>query len=125
MATLPTSLLRPALLLTTLASTLLSAGGALAQVSMANVRAVNLARETAVNLNGGLSVYRPAACMFETSTGGGACLVADDDQGFLFRFPGGGPGWQQEAINPSLETEIRVAPDGRAVEAILYNGAPR
>ena len=31
------------------------------------IRALNLARNTGVTLNGGLSVYRPAACMFTTS----------------------------------------------------------
>ncbi len=28
-------------------------------------RAINLARTTATQLNGGLSLYRPASCMFE------------------------------------------------------------
>lgn len=98
---------------------------ALAHVSQANVRALNTARETAISLNGGLSVYRPAACMVETGTGGGGCLVSDDDQGFLFRFNGGVPGWQQEGIAPTVETEIRVAPDGRTVVGIVHNGPPR
>ena len=48
------------------ASALLSSLPALAQVSAANVRALNVARNWAVNNNGGLSVYRPAACMFNT-----------------------------------------------------------
>jgi hypothetical protein len=62
---------------------------ALAQVSQANVRALNTARETAISLNGGL------------------------------------PGWQQEGIAPTVETEIRVAPGGRTVVGIVHNGPPR
>lgn len=108
-----------------MATALSLAPAALAQVSQANVRALNTARETAISLNGGLSVYRPAACMFETGTGGGRCLVSDDDQGFLFRFNGGVPGWQQEGIAPTVDTEIRVAPDGRTVVGIVHNGPPR
>lgn len=96
-----------------------------AQVSPANVRALNTARETAVSLNGGLSVYRPAACMFETGTGGGSCLVREDSQGFLFRFNGGVPGWQQQGIAPTVETEIQVSADGRSVLTIVHNGSPR
>ena len=44
-------------------------------VPAAQVRALNLARNTAVAENGGLSVYRPQPCMFKTSAGGGDCLV--------------------------------------------------
>lgn len=104
---------------------LISAGSALAQVTGENVRALNLARDTAVSLNGGLSVYRPAACMFQTGDGGGDCLVRDDDQGFLFQFLGGVPGWQQENIAPTVETEVLISPDGRSVVNVEYNGAPR
>jgi hypothetical protein len=104
---------------------LLMGGQALAQVSDANVRAVNTARNWAVNANGGLSVYVPAACMFETATGGGSCLVNTTPQGFFFRFVGGSPGWQAEGRPPSLETQIQISPDGRTVLNVPYNGAPR
>lgn len=96
-----------------------------AQVSAAAVRALNTARETAVSLNGGLSVYRPAACMFDTGSGGGSCLLSEDAQGFLFRFSGGVPGWQQEGIDPTVETEIQISPDGRNVVRIVHNGPAR
>ncbi len=95
-----------------------------AEVSFARVRAVNLARDTAVRLNGGLSVYRPAKCMFDTSLGGGSCLIRRDDQGFLFRFLGGAPGWQQEGLQPTWDTEILVSPDGRQVVQVVFNQAP-
>jgi hypothetical protein len=107
------------------ATAALSAGAALAQVSDSNVRAVNLARNWAVNNNGGLSVYRPAACMFNTSDGGGSCLIQTNNPGYTFRFLGGAPGWQQEGLRPTTETEVTVSPDGRTITNVGYNGAPR
>lgn len=89
------------------------------------VRALNLARNTAVQLNGGLSVYRPAQCMFQTSDADNPCLVARDNNGFTFRFLGGGPGWQVLNQPASRETEIQISPDGRSVKRLIYNGAPR
>jgi hypothetical protein len=103
----------------------IAGGPVLAQVSDANVRAVNTARNWAVNANGGLSVYVPAACMFETANGGGACLVNSTPQGFFFRFAGGPPGWQVEGRAPTLETRIQISPDGRSVLNVPFNGAPR
>jgi hypothetical protein len=107
------------------ATAALSAGAALAQVSDSNVRAVNLARNWAVNNNGGLSVYRPAACMFNTSDGGGSCLIQTNNPGYTFRFLGGAPGWQQEGLRPTTETEVTVSPDGRTITNVGYNGTPR
>ena len=107
------------------ATAALSAGAALAQVTDSNVRAVNLARNWAVNNNGGLSVYRPAACMFNTSDGGGSCLIQNNSQGFTFRFLGGAPGWQQDGLAPTTETQVSVSPDGRTITNVGYNGAPR
>ena len=103
----------------------LSAGAAFAQVSASNVRAVNLARNWAVNNNGGLSVYRPADCMFNTGDGGGSCLIQTNNPGYTFRFLGGSPGWQQEGLRPTTETEVTVSPDGRTITNVGYNGAPR
>ena len=107
------------------AAAVVSAGAALAQVSDSNVRAVNLARNWAVNTNGGLSTYVPAACMFKTGDGGGSCLIQTNNQGYTFRFLGGAPGWQQEGLAPTTETELTVSPDGRSITNVGYNGTPR
>ena len=88
-----------------------------------SIRAANLARMKAETLNGGLQVYRPAACMYKQ--GGGACLLKSSAEGYLFRFYGGGPGWQQLGDKPTVETEILVAPDGRSILQVIYNGPLR
>ena len=98
---------------------------AIAQVSDSNVRAVNVARQWAINQNGGLSVYVPAKCMFDTGNGGGSCLVQNNNQGYFFRFLGGAPGWQQNGQPATTLTEIQVSSDGRSVVNVSYNGAPR
>ncbi len=105
----------------------LLAGPALAQSDdpFRGVRAINLARNHAVRLNGGLGLYRPAACMFSTDARGEDCLVSRDESGFLFRFLGGAPGWQQLGLPPTKETEILIGPDGRSVVQVVYNGTPR
>lgn len=106
---------------------LLAPKPALAQdspVPFSAVRALNLARNTAIKMNGGLSVYRPAGCMFETASAGNQCLISTTD-GYLFRFLGGVPGWQQLNIAPSVETEIRISSDGKSVLGVDYNGEPR
>lgn len=108
-----------------LVGTLTSGLPGLAQVSEANVRALNLARNWAITNNGGLSVYVPAACMFETGNGGGSCLVQADDGGFRFRFLGGSPAWQVEGRSANRETEIQISADGRTVLDVPYNGVPR
>ncbi len=86
-------------------------------------RAVNLARMTVETRHGGLSAYSTAACMQRAD--GGDCLIEDSEGGFVFRIPGGPPGWQEAGKSPSRETVIRVSRDGRRVEAILYDGSPR
>jgi hypothetical protein len=107
------------------ATALLSGLPMLAQVSDANVRAVNLARNWAITTNGGLSVYVPASCMFKTADGGGSCLVQSNSQGFFFRFRGGAPGWQQLGTAATRETDVQISPDGRTVVNVSYNGRPR
>ena len=92
-----------------------------AQVPTAVVRALNLARTTAVAENGGLGVYRPQPCMFETDTGGGDCLIQNNTEGFTYRFQGGRPGWPYDDSNATTETEILIAPDGRSVKGVIYN----
>ena len=94
-------------------------------IPASQVRAINLARNTAVAENGGLSVYRPQPCMFQTSSGGGDCLVNQDGNGYTFQFLGGAPGWPEDGSAPTTETEIQIAPDGRTVNEVLYNGSPR
>ena len=96
-----------------------------APVPASQIRALNLARNTAVTENGGLGVYRPQPCMFNTSAGGGECLVQDDANGYTFKFLGGKPGWPENGSDPTTETELQVAPDGRSVTSIIYNGSPR
>ncbi|MFM1813218.1 MAG: hypothetical protein RLZZ336_2156 [Cyanobacteriota bacterium] len=104
------------------------------------VRAINLARTTAVAQNGGLSRYRPAQCMFQTANPENPCLIntPDDDTNnnardnrnnnsntYVFRFQGGAPGWQQQNQRPTVETEITISADGRNVVQVNYNGSPR
>lgn len=96
-----------------------------APVPAAQVRALNLARNTAVSENGGLTVYRPQPCMFNTSNGGGECLISNTAQGFTFKFLGGKPGWPENGSAPTTETEIQISHDGRSVNQIIYNGSPR
>jgi hypothetical protein len=113
-----------------LVAAVLASGGitgtpARAQVPFSAVRALNLARNLAVQQNGGLSLYRPAQCMFQTADAGNECLVSMDEDGFVFRFLGGIPGWEQFQMPASVETEVRISADGRTVEEVLYNGPPR
>lgn len=86
-------------------------------------RATNLARMHAERLNGGLGQYRAQACMHRTR--GGDCLIRRDSAGFLFRFLGGPPGWQQLNLPATVETELLISRDGTRVERVLYNGPPR
>ncbi|WP_323206405.1 hypothetical protein [Synechococcus sp. BA-132 BA5] len=126
---MPTPRLRPLLgcLTLLLAAPLADAVPAFSQttqeLAFQRGRAVNLARMRAEKINGGLGVYRPAACMYERS--GGDCLVRSDAEGHLFRFYGGGPGWAQLGLPPTVESEILVSPDGRNIVSVLYNGPPR
>ena len=45
-------------------------------------------------------------------------------QGFLFRFQGGAPGWQQLGLQPNWDTEILVSSDGRQVVQVVFNQPP-
>jgi hypothetical protein len=87
-------------------------------------RGFNLARDTAIRLNGGLSEYRPARCMYDSSINN-RCLAQRDASGMVFHFPGGAPGWQEAGTPPTVVTILRVAPDGRAITQQIYNGPPR
>lgn len=89
------------------------------------VRAINTARDAAINLNGGLGAYNPAKCMFETTKLTNPCLISNDANGYVFRFLGGVPGWQEQNIAPTLQTQMRISSDGRTVLQTVYNGAPQ
>ncbi len=107
-------------------TSVMGATSGLAQtIPASQVRAINLARNTAVAENGGLTVYRPQPCMFQTSAGGDDCLVNQDNNGYTFQFLGGAPGWPENGSSATTETEIQIAPDGRSVNEVLYNGLPR
>ncbi|MFN9619867.1 MAG: hypothetical protein ACK55X_09180 [Synechococcaceae cyanobacterium] len=97
----------------------------LAQRPLQEVRALNFARNAGVSINGGLTVYRPQACMFTTSADTNPCLIRSDEKGFVYRFLGGPPGWQAEGQPPTLETEILVSPEGNELVRVIYNGPPR
>ena len=77
-------------------------------------RSVNLARGEAVKLNGGLSRYRPARCMFQGSENN-PCIVQADANGIVFRIPGGPPGWEESDQSATVITDVRIAADGRSV----------
>ena len=77
-------------------------------------RALNLARGTAVSINGGLSQYRPSSCMFRTAAGN-PCITRSDTSGIEFTIPGGKPGWQESGDNPTVLTVVTITPDGRTV----------
>lgn len=85
--------------------------------------AVNTARMRAEAINGGLSKYRTAGCMYVT--GQTPCLLSSGSSGYLFRFLGGAPGWQQLGIPPTVETEIMIDATGRNVLGVYYNGPLR
>jgi hypothetical protein len=126
---MPPSRLRPLLgcLALLLAPPLAGATPARAQITQEQAyqrgRAANLARMRAEVINGGLGLYRAAACMYQLS--GGPCLVRSGADGLLFRFYGGPPGAEQQGLPPTLETEILISPDGRQVLNVAYNGPPR
>ena len=81
---------------------------------LASRRAINLARGTAISLNGGLSQYRPGNCMF-ASAKDNPCITRSDLEGIEFTIPGGPPGWEQKGNKPSVTTVVVVATDGRSV----------
>lgn len=85
-------------------------------------RSVNLARGTAIRINGGLSQYRPSKCMYGGSDRN-PCIVRSGPQGIVFQIPGGTPGWEEAGTLPSLMTVLLISPDGRAVLQIMSNGA--
>ena len=88
---------------------------------MAPKRALNLARDTAIRMNGGLSNYRPGRCMYK-GIANNPCLAQRDASGFIFHIPGGQPGWQESGTPPTQVTVLHVSPDGRAIKQTTHNG---
>ncbi|NJK41417.1 MAG: hypothetical protein HC934_08775 [Acaryochloridaceae cyanobacterium SU_2_1] len=80
-------------------------------------RAKNIARQTAINVNGGLGNYRPEASMFGPAAT--APHVKNSDGSITFRFSGGIPGY----TIPSVETIVTVAPNNAVT--LTYNGPIR
>ena len=96
-------------------------GAALSQDYSGKARATNLARNTAITLNGGIAKYVPDKCMFDSSTPLGLCWISKDQRGYLFQFIGGLPGWQVTGMRPTTQTSILISEDGRSVVSINYN----
>ena len=99
----------------------LNAAGHAQTNPMASRRALNLARDTAVQINGGLSNYRPARCMYQ-GIAKNPCLAYRDANRFIFQFPGGSPGWQETGMAPGLVTVLEISADGRSVTQGIHNG---
>jgi len=76
-------------------------------------RAINFARDSAVEANGGLRLYHPASCMFKDPTNN-PCLVQRDANGFKFQFQGGPAGWEVLGLPATVESTVLVAPNGEA-----------
>ena len=76
-------------------------------------RAINFARDSAVEANGGLRLYHPASCMFKDPTNN-PCLVKRDANGFKFKFEGGPAGWEVLGLPATVESTVLVAPNGEA-----------
>ena len=90
---------------------------------LSQTRAANLARMRAESLNGGVASYRADRCMY--STGAPACLVETSNKGYVFRFQGGPPGWQQrEPAQPTTLTTVTVTPDGETIQTVSNTALP-
>ena len=86
-------------------------------------RAFNFARMRAESINGGIGKYQAQSCMYSHQSSK-ACL-ANEENGFTYRFFGGAPGWEVLKQPPTLETEIRVYSEGETQAELIYNGFPR
>ncbi len=84
-------------------------------------RAQNLARDAAINANGGLSNYRPDKIMYGPSVNA-PYQFDDQQQVFTFNFVGGAPGWQEANQPPSVRTVVQVTTDLPPVVTVLSNG---
>jgi hypothetical protein len=80
-------------------------------------RAKNLARQAAINANGGLGKYRPDPVMYGPAIQ--TVYARNNDGSITFRFNGSAPG----IATPKFETVATVAANG--VVSLDYNGTPR
>ncbi|MCM1985224.1 purine nucleoside permease [Lyngbya confervoides] len=80
-------------------------------------RAKNLARQAAINANGGLNAYRPELSMYGPAVE--SPYERNDDGSITFNFLGGSPGSTQF----ETETTVRVSPDSSV--SVVYNGPAR
>jgi hypothetical protein len=80
-------------------------------------RAKNLARQAAINANGGLGKYRPDPVMYGPAIQ--TAYARNNDGSITFRFNGSAPG----ISTPKFETVATVAANG--VVSLDYNGNPR
>jgi hypothetical protein len=80
-------------------------------------RAKNLARQAAINANGGLGQYRPDPIMYGPAIQ--TAYARNSDGSITFRFNGSAPG----ISTPKFETVATVAANG--VVSLDYNGTPR
>ena len=94
-----------------------------AAMPMTQTKAANLARMRAESINGGLTNYRADRCMY--STGAPNCLVEVTSAGYVFRFQGGAPGWQQRnPSQPSVITTVTVSADGESIRSVTNGPLP-
>ncbi len=89
--------------------------GILADLFLA--RAKNLARQAAVNANGGLAQYRPEPSMFGPAAG--TPHRKNQDGSITFRFQGGIPGYR----TPTVESVVTVTKNSTVT--VTYNGPIR
>ncbi|KAI9134625.1 hypothetical protein [Acaryochloris sp. CCMEE 5410] len=80
-------------------------------------RAKNLARQAAINANGGLAQYRPEPSMFGPAAG--TPHQKNPDGSITFRFQGGAPGYR----NPTTESVVTVTQN--SIVTVTYNGPIR
>ncbi|WP_299488247.1 hypothetical protein [Acaryochloris sp. IP29b_bin.137] len=80
-------------------------------------RAKNLARQAAINANGGLAQYRPEPSMFGPAAS--TPHQKNQDGSITFRFLGGAPGYR----HPTIESVVTVMPNSSVT--VTYNGPIR
>lgn len=80
-------------------------------------RAKNLARQAAINANGGLGQYRPETSMFGPAAG--TPHQKNSDGSITFKFQGGVPGYQ----TPTVESVVTVTQNSTVT--VTYNGPIR